>query len=186
MRRWRDCIVVLIDLIGIRKRALEGGSAASVSMRSFHQLVRTEMDGGLDAIDHVYAWNDSVLLLAYVDDCWKTYKDAIRAVDDLKRKVDLFARSYAIAVKGQAFPSDSPGGNSRVTVIKTSSWAMANCFKIEAEAKRKELRQAWYIDERIARKVGAAKAPKYFRVHLLPDGKSRKVFVHGGCLWPSR
>lgn len=183
MSGWRDCIVVLMDLIGVKKRALEGDSAASVLMRSFHKLVRREMAGDLGALDHAYVWNDSVLLLAYVDGRREAYEKAIHAADNLKRKVDVTAPSYAIAVKGRAFPSNAGPDGTRVTVIKASSYAMANCFKIEAEAKRKRLHKAWYIDVRIARKVRAAKAPEWIAVRLLPLGKRRRVYVHGGYLW---
>ena len=93
-----------MDMIGTKKRALDGNRAASASMRSFHQLVRREMTGGLHSLDHAYLWNDSVLLLAYVDDRPHVYENAIHAADDLKRKIDLIARWYAIAVKGCPFP----------------------------------------------------------------------------------
>lgn len=182
MSEWSDCIVVLMDLIGLKKRALDGDSAASALMRSFHALVRQEMAGGLGALDHAYVWNDSVLLLAYVDDRPETYATAIHAADNLKRKVDATAASYAIAVKGRAFPSNA-GSDGRVTVIKASSYAMANCFEIEAEAKSKKLRKAWYIDVRIARRVREARAPDWITVPLLPGGKHRRVYVHGGYLW---
>jgi len=112
--RWRDCIVVLMDLIATKKRAQEGNRAASASMRSFHQLVRREMTAGLCALDHAYVWNDSVLLLAYVDDRPRAYEAAIHAADDLKRRVDATARCYAIAVKGRAFPSNTSPADARV------------------------------------------------------------------------
>lgn len=183
MSGWSDCIVVLMDLIGVKKRALEGDSVASALMRSFHELVRREMAGCLRALDHAYVWNDSVLLLAYVDDRPQAYAKAIQAADDLKRKVDGTAPSYAIGVKGRAFPSKGASDDARVTVIKASSYAMANCFKIEAAAKSKKLHKSWYVDVRIARKVHQAKASEWISVPLLPSGKRRRVYVHGGYLW---
>ena len=183
MSGWRDCIVVLMDLIGVKRLAFEGDRAASALMRSFHQLVRREMASGLHALDHAYVWNDSVLLLAYVDDRPKTYERAIHAADDLKRKVDESTPSYAIAVKGRAFPSNADPDGTRVTVISASSYAMANCFEIEAEAKSKELHKAWYIDVRIARKIRVARAPEWVAVPLWPGGKQRRVYVHNGYLW---
>lgn len=74
MSRWRDCIVVLMDLIGVKKRAIEGNTHASALMRSFHDVVRREMDRGLQALSHGYVWNDSVLLLAYVDGRPQSYE----------------------------------------------------------------------------------------------------------------
>ena len=182
MSGWNDCIVVFMDLIGVKKRALDGDSGASALMRSFHELVRREMAGGLGALDHAYVWNDSVLLLTYVDDRPEAYKKAIHAADNLKRKVDAITPSYAIAVKGRAFPSNADPDGTRVTVIEASSYAMANCFEIEAEAKSKRLRKAWYIDVRIARMVREARAPEWITVPLLPGGKRRRVYVHGGHL----
>ncbi len=183
MNQWRDCIVVLIDLIGVKTRALEGNSTASRLMRSLHKLVRREMAGNLAVLDHAYVWNDSVLLLGYVDDRPKTYESALHAADDLKRKVDVIARSYAIAVKGRAFPSNAAPDAPRVTVISASSWAMANCFEIEAEAKCRKLRNAWYVDVRIAREVRAAKALHWFSIRSWPHRKRRRVYIHDGYLW---
>jgi len=172
-----------MDLIGVKKRALDGDSAASELMRSFHELVRREMRHGLTALDHAYVWNDSVLFLAYIEDRPEKYAKALHAADGLKRKIDATASSYAIAVKGRAFPQNTNHDGTRVTVIRASSYAMANCFEIEAEAKRKRLREAWYIDVRIARKVRKARAPQWITVPLLPSGKRRRVYIHGDYLW---
>jgi hypothetical protein len=183
MSRWRDCIIVLMDLIGLRRRALEGDSAASALMRSFHKVIRQEMADGLHGLDHAYVWNDSVLLLAYVGDRRQAHESAIHAADTLKRKIDAIAPSYAIAVKGRAFPSTAGSDDARVTFIKASSYAMANCFEIEAEAKSKRRREAWYIDVRIARKVPRARSSQWIAVPLLPYGKRRRVYLHAGYLW---
>jgi hypothetical protein len=183
MSEWKDCIVVLIDLIGVKKRALAGDSSASTLMRSFHDLVRRMMGSDLGALDHAYVWNDSVLLLAYVDERPETYEQAIRAADKLKRKVDITASCYAIAVKGLAFPLNADPDSTRVTVISASSYAMANCFEIEAQVRSRKLQKAWYIDTRVAKKVRAARAPQWVTVPLLPGGKSRRVYVHDGYLW---
>jgi hypothetical protein len=181
---WTDSIVMLIDLIGLKKQALEGGSVASTLMRSFHALVRREMARDSGALDHAYVWNDSVILLADVSHGPEAYARAVHAADDLKRKVDVIAPSYAVAVKGRTFPPNSDTPSSRVTVIKASSYAMANCFEIEAEAKRKRVRgRAWYIDVRITQKVPVARSSEWIEPQLLPRGESRKVYVHRGYLW---
>jgi len=177
---WRDCIVVLVDLIGVKKRAFEGDASATSLMRSFHQLVYREMATSLGEIDHAYVWNDSVLLLAHVSE-GKGYERVMRAADNLKRRVDTVAPSYAIAVKGKTFPAAIQGA--RVTVITASSFAMANCFEIEAEAKRKKLRKAWYVDVRIARSVPEARATQWCSVRLLPGGKLRRIYTHDQYLW---
>jgi hypothetical protein len=180
---FRDCIVVFLDLIDIKKWASKRDPKASSLMGSFHETVRREMAQGLKAIHHAYVWNDSMILLAYVDGRPDTDKKVLRAANNLKRIVDISTPSYAIAVKGQAFPSQVDSHDSRVTVIKASSWAMANCFQIEAAAKKIKRRPDWYIDSRIAKNVGAAKSPRWLSVDLLPKGKSRRVYLHSGYLW---
>jgi hypothetical protein len=181
MSNWRDCIVILMDLIGVKRQALKGDSRASSLMRRFHQVVCHEMRTGLRSLDHAYVWNDAVLLLAYVDDHSQRLRESLRDAALLKRKVDGVKRSYAIAVMGQAFPSGSPRTpkqhDARVIVLKTSSYAMANCFEIEAEGKRRGLRNEWYIDERIIKRLGVT-ADASITVNLLPDGIGRKIYMY--------
>src|SRR5580704_2372254 len=127
MKSWRDCIVIYFDLVGTKKLAAAPPSG-SVAMRSLHALVSKAVSNGFKAIDHVYLWNDSVLLFAYVDN--KSYGRVMRAADDLKRVVDGHIPCYAIAAKGQAFPALdlSLASSERITVLQASSFAMANCF----------------------------------------------------------
>lgn len=69
MSDWRKCIVVLIDLIGVKRQSLKGSSGGSSLMRKFHEVVCREMRAGLlTSLDHAYVWNDAVLLLAYLDE----------------------------------------------------------------------------------------------------------------------
>jgi hypothetical protein len=51
---WHDSIVMLMDLIGVKRPALDQDSGASTLMRSFHGLIRKEMTRGLEALDHAY------------------------------------------------------------------------------------------------------------------------------------
>ena len=171
---------MLLDLVGVKNRALDDNFSASKLMRNFHKIVYREMTDGLKALDHAYVWNDSVLLLAYVDGRSHIYGDALHAADALKRKVDRISPSYAIAVKGRAFPSNASRNNPRFTAIAASSYAMANCFAIEAEARSSKLRKAWYIDARIARQFLPAKSLDWINLPLLPGGKCRRVYLHRG------
>jgi hypothetical protein len=189
MSDWRDCIVILIDLIGVKRQALKGDSRASSLMRRFHQVVCQEMRGGLTSLDHAYVWNDAVLLLAYLDE--HVLQGSLHDAALLKRKIDGVKRSYAIAVMGQAFPSDSPctsikrGNNgdhdARVIVMKASSYAMSNCFEIEAEVKARKLHKAWYVDERIIKKLGIP-AEESITIKLLPEGIGRNIHMYPGDL----
>ena len=181
-QEWRDCIVTLIDVIGVKQHTQHG--AGSSLMRKLHALViRSKSD--LPAVAHAYAWNDSVLLLSYVDRQNASFEAAIRDADKLKRQIDKVAKSYAIAVKGLAFPSAQSGDKtahaSGVTVIEASSWAMANCFEIEKVLKL--LKKPWYIDERIAKRLCTCQTFETKMVTLLPSNQPRAVHVFDGYLW---
>lgn len=182
---WHDCVVIYIDLIGLKKRAFEPKFVGSSLMRAFHERVVSEMQQGLASLDHAYVWNDSALLLAFVGNSFGAYQACLQDAQSLKRS--LGSKSYAIAVKGQAFPrlreSKRKRGikNERTTVLRTSSYAMANCFEIEREIKDriksgKLLPSVWYLDERIASHLGALKADRTFEMKFLPKLKSRKVY----------
>jgi hypothetical protein len=100
--------VTLIDLIGTKDLAARGDRKASYAMRGMHMLVVKQMAMALPAHSRAYIWNDSVVLLAYLDDG----PDVIlREVDMLKRQIDAFVKtcgckrgSFAIAVQGRVFP----------------------------------------------------------------------------------
>jgi hypothetical protein len=182
MSQWRDCIVILIDLIGVKKLAYAGDSQASKAMLRFHEIVRQEMSAGLSSLDHAYVWNDAVLLLAYIDGDSHTIGRIMVDASRLKQKVGTIRKSYAIAVKGQSFPTNqSPArienSDLRVTVLRASSYAMANCFQIESVVKKQRLRMAWYIDERIAKYVTSLKHTS-IRVKLLPTGSAREICLY--------
>lgn len=182
-KEYRDCIVTLIDLIRVEELARSG--EASKLMRDFHRLV-TQEKYYLSAIDRAYVWNDSVLLLSYVDEHNASYDAAMRDADKLKRRVDTVRNSYAIAVKGRAFPPVQGQGKasnvSGVTFIRASSWAMANCFKIEE--KIKTLRKAWALDGWIRERIKTElRYSKQLAMPLLPAKKRRNVYFFDGYLW---
>lgn len=187
---WRDCVVIYIDLVGLRKRASGAKSKGSSLMRAFHALVANEMKSGLLSLDHAYVWNDSVLLLGYVDGSSGAYQACLRDAETLKRKVDQRVKSYAIAVKGQTFPQSpevmADGGTSktgRVTILRTSSYAMGNCFEIEKEVKKRKLRKSWYLDGRIAKHVKRPGPREVLKLKLLPKDQPRSVYLFDGYLW---
>jgi hypothetical protein len=62
---WRDCIVSLYDLPGVKKLAPKSGGGSSLMRRLHRVAVKTVPD--LTAVAHAYVWNDSVLLLAFVE-----------------------------------------------------------------------------------------------------------------------
>src|SRR5437870_5633660 len=91
----------------------------------------------------------------------------LRAAHRLKRTIDEWMqkwtkkKSYAVAVKGRAFPELTDGqAMDRVTILRTSSYAMANCFEIEREVKKRKLRKSWYLDDRLAKHIRHAQPLK--------------------------
>lgn len=199
MSSWRDCAVTLIDVASIRKLAEQPNTRASELMRKLHKMVFDEAGSRLPAHAHVYIWNDSVLLLAFLDSA--SPEAVLREVDGLKRKIDDLAKcfglgqSYAIAVQGQPFPEIELGQGDvrqagalqspRVTIIKASSYAMANCFLIEKYFKN--MKKPWYVDSRLAKSLRTdAVATKKEKVPLLPGTRARQVYVYSGYLWTPR
>lgn len=188
--KWRDCVVIYIDLVDVKKRASGSKSKGSSLMRAFHALVASEMKSGLLSLDHAYVWNDSALLLGYVDGSPRAYEACLRDAETLKRKVEQSTKSYAIAVKGQTFPQSpeamAESGTSkagRVTILRTSSYAMGNCFEIEKEVKKRGLRKSWYIDGRIAKHIKRPGPREVLELNLLPKDEPRSVHLFDGYLW---
>jgi len=178
---WRDCMVTLYDLVGVKKLAPESG-AGSALMRRLHGTVAEALTDDLPTVHRAYCWNDSVLLLSYLGAGKGAPADVLRDADRLKKRIDHIANSYAVAVRGQAFPPP-PGAPPppRVNILEASSYAMANCLVIEKELKH--LKKAWYIDGRLARHIRTSQRASRHSVALLPSGKSRSVYVYDGYLW---
>ena len=192
MATWRHCIVSLIDVTGIKKLAAKGNGIASAKMREMHSLVFSAASQGLKAHAHAYLWNDSALLLAFVDSDLRQATDVLREVDELKSKIDAIGKCYAVSVKGKAFPELEPwqaptierqlAEQPRAVVIKASSYAMANCFLIE-EGLGKEFKKPWAVDGRIAKHIQTQQLFSDHEIELLPSGKRRLVRLYHGALW---
>jgi hypothetical protein len=199
MTGWRDCAVSLIDFPGIRKLARQPDTKASDLMRTMHTCVANSLQAGLPNHKRAYIWNDSVLLLAFLDQISSSPEKVLREVDGLKRKVDALANdyglpdSYAISVKGQAFPpvevGEQPKGQGstapqpRAVIIEASSYALANCYLIE-ESLGKDLKKPWYVDSRLASEIKTDLIPARIKPpKLLPGTEVREVYVYSGYLW---
>ena len=176
---WRDCIVVMYDLIGIKQKA--ESSVGSTLMRQFMGAFVKIFRKGYGSIHRVYCWNDSALLLAHVDDREDLIVTALKEADTLKRHVDGICKSFAVAIRGQTFPLP-PGihETSRVTVIEASSYAMANCFLVAKQVKK--LKGSWYVDSRIAKHMNTTRRSQAFQASLLPSGR-RTIQVFDDYLW---
>ena len=173
---WYDCIVTYFDLVDAKRGASTG--EASKRMRRFHRLVVQQLEGGsLPSIVHTYTWNDSALVVSKVDKSPSSFGQALRDLHGFKKTMDTLCPSFAIAVKGQTFPSNQLGANQRVTVLKASSWAIANCFEIGKTLKQHQA--SWYIDTWIVQKVqGLGTAFRKEKVRMLPKNRERTVFLY--------
>lgn len=79
-------------------------------MRELHQEVQRVMNSNrFGSVARAYAWNDSVLLLAYVDED-RQYEDAIRDIDRIKHGIDSLRENCAVAVKGASVPTARRSG----------------------------------------------------------------------------
>jgi len=185
MSDWKECVVSLIDMIGIRDLASGPKGAASTAMRKMHKTVAEEMRCGLPLHAYTYVWNDSVLLLAYLDKSHRP-EAILREVDGLKRTLSRLGKSYAISIKGKAFPdlgmSPQTDCGSRITLVRASSFAMANCFRVE-EIIGKKLKRPWYVDSRLAKKIHTTQSYDKEPLDFMPGPEPRDVYVYRGYLW---
>ncbi len=199
MSEWKRSIITYIDLIGTKDAATYPDSRATDLMRQMHTLVDTTMSHNMPNHNCCYAWTDSVLLLAYLDNPHHVsdHDSILQEADSLKKKIDaiclsrgISVQSYAISVQGKVFPDDEPlsGLNVRITQqlkfvrLKTSSYAMGNCFIIERRLGKK-LKKPWYIDSRIAKHLSTNKIPSKHSIKMLPRNENRDVYVYDDYLW---
>jgi hypothetical protein len=170
---WSNCVITYIDLAGTKADA-ETGKASS-RMHQLHHVVAEAVGGNaLPSISHAYTWNDSVIAVSRLRDVGESAIDVLRDLQVLKTRIDSVSPNYVVCVKGLAFPRFRTSRAKRVTVLETSSWAMANCFIIEAALKRH--RANWYIDGRIIRRIHGLQPTGRERVRMHPRGKSRWIY----------
>jgi hypothetical protein len=177
MSDFRDCVVSLIDLNNVGRILSRRSKKGVRIMRRLHRLVNRRAHT-LTAHEEVCFWQDSVLLLAFVDGTPGSFCRAMDDVGHLKEAIEGLHPCHAVCVKGQAFPAPptrSRNTNPRVIYLSASSLAFSNCFKIESELKR--LRADWYIDPRIATRINTRKADHLVPVELFPRKTSRRIRV---------
>jgi hypothetical protein len=184
---WTPCIVTVFDLIGTKKQALSG--TGSKLMLHMHQCAAQRIRNGLPLHSQGYIWNDSVLLLSEKASTIKERLDVLLELEAFKLGLqeECEVGLYAISVKGKAFPqvelppADNRRDADRAVILKTSSWAMANCFAIE-QALRKH-RADWYLDSRLTRGIRLPEMFKSESVELLPDNEPRDIHMYKGRLF---
>lgn len=189
---WSRCVLTAFDLAGIKNLAASG--KASSVMMNLHSHAVGKINHGLELHSHGYVWNDSVLLLSYMTEPNWSKRNFFAELDGFRTSLQNACGMpvYGISVQGRAFPQDTLASaifngqialQPRAIVLKTSSWAMANCFLIEKALGNKH-RADWYIDSRIT--VGA-NLPTPFaseEVDLLPRDESRIVHMFKGSIYP--
>ncbi|MFH2036864.1 MAG: hypothetical protein ABIJ45_10710 [Candidatus Zixiibacteriota bacterium] len=108
----------------------------------------------------------------------------------MKRQVDKVRSSYVISVKGHTialpktqcpFCFSTPDDPARFVFIKASSYAFANCFKIEHELGN--LKKAYYLDSRIVDEIPDINTANRQPMALLPDNYIRDICLFDGYLW---
>lgn len=184
---WTPCIVTVLDLIGTKKQALNG--TGSKLMMHMHRCAALRIRSGLPLHSQGYIWNDSVLLLSEKASTIKERLAVLLELEEFKLGLEeeCGAELYAISVKGKTFPpvelppADNPADADRAVILKTSSWAMANCFTIEQALCK--YRADWYLDSRLTRGI---KLPEMFTselLELLPDNEAREIHMYKSRLF---
>jgi hypothetical protein len=190
MSNWQDCVLSYFDLIGITEMITTDRSRATNLMRELHVLVRYRIISGMIAHSHAYTWNDSATFLSFINNDGD-YEKTMRELNTLKPIVDSIYPSYVICMKGQAIPepacnygpemternSDDP----RFVYIKASSYAFANCYRVEE--KLKDCEMDWYVDNRIVSKIPSFPKCKQHVVKMFPDDEERNIHVLKGLIW---
>ncbi|HDR9154327.1 TPA: hypothetical protein QDB05_000775 [Burkholderia vietnamiensis] len=187
---WLPCIVTMFDLIGTRRDAASG--KASSAMRLLQDRAVAKMNYGMENHSYCYVWNDSVLMLSYEAGPANARRRVLAELDECKQWLEreCGGKLYAICVKGMAFPQDgtlSPvysgqvANQPRTVILKTSSWAMANCFEIEKALKHH--RADWYVDSRVADDVDLRKPFSQQEVPMLPKKEARRIDMFRGTLF---
>lgn len=183
---WPPCIITMFDLVGTSGNAPNG--AATQLMLKMRKFAVDKINAELPNHRHGYVWNDSILLLSYITSPDQSRRSVLMELSGFKQTLEQHCgvQSYAISVQGLAFPQDSlvdpvlHGNESRVVVMKTSSWAMANCFAIEKSLKK--MQADWYIDSRITKDIQLPTLFASKRVRLLPEKKFRIIDMYKGHL----
>jgi hypothetical protein len=181
------CIVTAFDVIGTKDLAASG--AGSSQMIEMHSKSVAKINNGLPLHSHGYVWNDSVLLLSYMTEPMWNKQEFFAELSEFKGFIEQQCElsTYAISVQGQAFPQDMVGSavfnrqigeQPRAVVLKTSSWAMANCFLIEK--KLGHYHADWYIDSRITKDASLPAPVASTEIELLPEKHKRTIHMFKG------
>jgi hypothetical protein len=180
MSNWKKCIITFADFPGIKKLAASG--RASTMMTDLHGYISSQAMTLLPSHSGVYIWNDSILLVAYFT-ARKDKERILREQSAFKTAIDERVpgrhRPYAIVVQGKSFPSPPIARRSlldpQIVALKSSSWAMANCFHIERVLGKR--RAVWYIDSRITADLKLGNKQRRLKLRLFPANRMRSIVL---------
>jgi len=186
----RDCIVSYIDMTGITPLLTKRSGEAVHVMRKMHEAVSCAVLQ-VPAHEEVCLWNDSVLMVGFVTESRTSYRTLMEEVCAMKQIIDSIQRSYAICVKGKAFPGpqsesqERHGGadQPRLVYLQASSLAFANCFVIEQRARQAGWRWDWYIDNRIRTRLSLRHGHDAQHVELHPRSNFRQIHMYKEGFW---
>ena len=173
---WPPCIVTMFDMVGTKSKSKNG--VASSLMRKMHGFAIRAINNDLPYHDHGYVWNDSVLLLSHKTTA-SDRQHVIQELIDFKSNMEKFCgqKFYAICVKGKTFPNHNIEKNGRAIFLRTSSWAMANCFEIE-KCFNKKHKMDWYLDSWITNGIVLNNPDAIDHVRLLPNNEERAIHLY--------
>lgn len=186
MSSWQKCIITYLDFPGVKELAASG--KGSRLMLKIHRHATSNAQAILRLHTGAYIWNDSILLVAHFSHP-KEKKAILKEQSAFKVAIGArFPKShqpYAIVVQGKSLPSLGFTNNSRpnsplqVVILKSSSWAMANCFEIEHALRKKKTQKKalWYIDKRVIKSTKLKNKQYYKKLPLLPSSKCRDIVM---------
>jgi hypothetical protein len=107
----------------------------------------------------------------------------MREIEGFMDRTDELCRCYGISVKGKAFPSSTLKSvtEQRCTFLRISSYAFANCLKIEKELGKHKKRL--YVDTRIIRHIANAERGTMKTITMYPNYHRRVVHMYRQSLW---
>jgi hypothetical protein len=196
MENMRRCVVILLDLVGM-KGLLADDNKRRQAIDAMEALDRVcnDFSRNRQHIDHVYCWNDSVLLLAYLQSYDADLSALAIEVSRFKESVDTqcHRNSFIAMVKGKSFmPNDLqfrvpvPREGSQDPVyhyLLASSMAFANCEKLVKKFRKDH--HDWYVDQRIRDQLSQELQGRLIergRFKAFPRMKVRKVYTAEGYL----
>jgi hypothetical protein len=180
MSDFQDCIVSYLDLNDVERILSRQSRHAVRMMRDLHALL-ANYAGSLWAHAEICFWQDSVLLLGFVDETSDSYRRVMSDVVRLKEVIHRMHPCHGVCVKGQSFPAQQipPRANGpRVVYLSASSLAFSNAFQIERELHQRGV--DWYIDSRIVKRCKFRAADACKHVKLLPTNAGRKIHLYCG------